>query len=153
MRPMVFVPLAADELRTLSAGSLAPAEAYAATPGLLAAYGFGPGEDEEADHAAQVLASLACVRRGLPRLVAAAEVAALPPATGDSASGGVRPGPIAWRDVQALFVDDPDDLPATAALEAAAAGDLAAIESHPLLWFAPSEAGSVLDLLTPTQGA
>ncbi|GAB3621995.1 hypothetical protein GCM10027418_00770 [Mariniluteicoccus endophyticus] len=146
MKPLVFVPLSADELRALVASGTADVtEAYAADPALYRAYGFDPAEDEEAEHTAQVLASLACVRRGLPRLVVTAEIDRLP-------EPGERPGVVrltrlAWRDATSLFVDDPEDLPDDATLAQAADGELSALDPYPLLWFAPSEAGPVLDLL------
>lgn len=153
MKPMVFVPLTADELRTLRDDSLDVPVAYAATAGLREAYGFGPGEDEEADHAAQVVASVARVREGAPRLVVAAEVSSLPAAT-DAPAGAVAGLRLAWRDVRALFVDDPDDLPDAATLAAGADGDLGPLEAYPLLWFAPSEVDHVLAQLTsPTHTA
>lgn len=147
MKPLLFVPLTADELRALRGGSLRAGQAYAATEALRRAYDLGPADDEEADHAAQVLASLACVRAGVPRLVAAAEVSRLPTAT-DDPLGAVAPLTVAWRDIRALFIDDPDEPPTDAVLAEAVGGDLGALAAHPLLWFAPSEVDHVLDQLT-----
>ncbi|WP_460768636.1 DUF6912 family protein [Mariniluteicoccus flavus] len=154
---MVFVPVSSEELAGWVGAAYAPdGPAYSATPGLLALFGFDASEDEEADHAALVLASLACVRRGLPRLVVAAEVASLPDAARDDGRvpGEVTVGRVPWRDVRAVFVDDPDDAPTPETFELALGGDLSALDPHPLLWFAPSEVDQLPPLSRPeTPGA
>ncbi|MDO5500735.1 MAG: hypothetical protein Q4F67_13750 [Propionibacteriaceae bacterium] len=156
MKPMVFVPLAPAEARALRAGGdVAPGPAYAATPALRAAFGYGSEADEDADFAAQVFASLRCLTDGADRCVLAAEVTTVPPESGASEFGEVaRPG-VRWRDVRAVFIDDPESLGTVRAYAQSIRGlDLAAVwatdevhdflADHDLLWFDPTELDQAL---------
>lgn len=106
---LVFVPLSRTELQVWAeSGRLHPSDAYAVTPSLRAAFGFGAADDEDAEHTVLHIAGLAALLHpGRRRLVAVAEASATPEA-GDE-FGRVRTGSLPWSAVTALFGDeDPD---------------------------------------------
>lgn len=131
--------------------------AFAATGQMITAHGYRPDEREDADYAAQVYASLA----GLPtiqdpfRLVLAADVpiARVRDGRADADYGAILVSGLDWRDVTAVFVDEPAAAPAVRAARAAIARlqdpDMDAIlalpavtaltDDHELLWHTPDE--------------
>lgn len=163
---MVFIPVTAQEARGFRSGApLGRGPAYAASSELRTAFDYGPQAEEDADFAAQVFASLRCLVDGQDRLVLAVEVGTLPAGTGERDFGEVeRPG-VRWRDVRAVFRDDPAAGDVVAQYAGGARGrtltDLWSDESthsflahHDLLWFDPTELDQVLAGLgdSPTKG-
>ncbi|WP_432558001.1 DUF6912 family protein [Granulicoccus sp. GXG6511] len=156
MKPMVFIPADPTDVGALRDGSsLRPGAAYAATPTLRTTFDYGPDADEDADFAAQLFASLRCLIDGRVRLLLAAEIAQLPAETGEKEFGEVARPEITWRDVRAVFTDDPVSLPAVRAYADTTHGrtlaDLWAddathkfLEHHHLLWFDPTELDQAL---------
>ncbi len=146
---LFFVPLSGDELsRWAGAGVLTgPVRGHAVTDGLRAA--FGPDDDEEAEHIALLVASVASLAAGGRRLVAVLEASTAPVSGGDPDFGEVQAGTLAWTSVQSLFADDADvpglDASAVAArgLELAQAWDepavVALLEGADLLWHGAGE--------------
>lgn len=101
---MIFVPLSVDELRSWAeAGRFQPASAYAVTPSMSAAFGFGPADTEDAEHTVLHIAGLAALLRGGRRLVAVAEGAGSP--VSGAEFGDVRVGELPYTAVTALFGD------------------------------------------------
>lgn len=158
---MVFLPLTrADVLALRDSGTAPPGEVvgHAATPSLLRSHGYDVATLEDAEYAALSYAgvhALTLAKADPLRLVLAAEV---PPAqlsaVSDDPFGSVAVSELSWRDVHALFADEPAAAAAVArartevrGLRLAAASTLAAVEAlldnHDLLWYAPEE----LDLL------
>lgn len=156
MKPMVFVPVSPDEVRALRAGdAFAAGRAYAATREFREHFGYADDADEDADYAAQVFASLRCLIEGRDRCVLAVEVDRLPAATGAIEFGEVARPAVRWRDVRAVFVDDPGARPEIRAYAGTVAGrdvaevwsDDAAVQltlDHDLLWFDPTELDQAL---------
>ncbi|WP_026925929.1 DUF6912 family protein [Granulicoccus phenolivorans] len=168
-RPLVFVACTVADLQALTQGPVTPAgPAYAATPALLATFGYAPdGDPEEPDYAAQVFASLAGVLADRPRLVCAVEVDRLPGSVAPVAYGTVAVPAVDPRRIRAWFADEPAAAADRAALSAAWAGrtleaawDDPAVQQfvsdHDLLWYAPGEAADLgaqlTGVLTPDQG-
>jgi hypothetical protein len=160
----LYVPLTIERLAAAhSAGKFeAPLTVYAVTPALREWY--AAGDEEELEYAAMAQAARAsigliaadpgAVRR---RVVAACEVAALPPAGGDRELGDARVNlaePIPWSAVAAVHVDaaQTSGLVAEAAdqWEAAQRGDEDAVfavdacEGEDLLWYATQEVPDLL---------
>lgn len=144
---LLFIPLTPAELALWAgAGRLDwPRPGFSATPGLRAA--FETGDEEEAEHIALLVASVAgLVRYGL-RLVAVVEASGEP--TGDPDFGELRVPEAPYSAVQALFAEEAD--PATVqqaaaaakGLELAAAWDdpavIGLLENADLLWHGPAE--------------
>lgn len=156
MKPLIFVAVtsrAARDLRDI--GTQPNGVAYAATAALRESFGYGADADEESDYAAQLFASLAGLLAGWDRCVLAVAVPALPPSTGTADFGQVDLPPLRWRDVRAVFVDEPDAVPAVRAYAETARGrELAElwadpatnqfVTDHDLLWFAPEELDQAL---------
>jgi hypothetical protein len=156
MSPLVFVavdPCATVGLR--DQGAQPHGVAYAATPMLRDVFGYGAGQDEEADYAAQLFASLAGLASGWDRCVLAVRVPELPPGTEGTDFGQVELPPIRWEDVTAVFFDDVKALPSVRAyaetVRGRGIGDIwadratdALVADHDLLWFAPSELDDAL---------
>lgn len=153
---MVFLPVLPSEVLALRGGEpLPPGSAYAATNSLRAAFDYGPDADEDADFAAQLFASLRCVSDGVDRCLLAAEMENLPPESGEVEFGEVaRPG-VRWRDVRAVFVDDPAEVSAIRAYAESVRGQGLAelwaadethafLDTHHLLWFDPTELDQAL---------
>lgn len=153
---MVFVPASPGEIRALRRGDERAAEsAYAATRELREHFGYAADADEDADYAAQVFASLRCLIEERDRCVLAIELDRLPPPRGAIEFGEVTGPMVRWRDVRALFVDDPAARPEIRAYAGTIAGrDLIAVWSddaaaqltldHDLLWFDPTEVDQAL---------
>lgn len=149
--PAAAREFAAAGSRTVTAG------VFAATPELRAVFGYRPEDDEDADFAAQLFASLHCLITGGDRLVIAVEVDRQPAGADPGADLGlVDEVSLTWRRVRAIFRDAPDDLAALRAYaEKLRGGELeelwedqetrALLTSHDLLWFDGSELEQALD--------
>jgi hypothetical protein len=166
---MIFVPLSrprASEARA-TGGTDEELAAFAATPRMIAAHGYRPDEDEDADYAAQLYASIAgLIGAGEPagadrpedsdsRLVISAEVPAgrIRESDRDPEHGAVVVQGLKWSEVTAVFVDEPAAAPAVRAAREAISGsddhrlttllDLPAVmtltDDHDLLWHTPDE--------------
>lgn len=153
MRPILFLPLTAAEVRACAAGAaLGPGPAYASSATLRETFGYGPAEDEDADFAAQVFAALRALADGQPPCLLAMEVATLPAETGEREFGEIERPPVRWRDVRALFLGDASCSEAYAETARgrtladlwadAATHDFLAV--HDLLWFDAGELDHVL---------
>ena len=144
---LLFVPLTPAELAAWAGeGRLdGPRPGFSATAGLRAA--FEASDDEEAEHIALLVASVAGLARHGVRLVAVIEGAAEP--SGDPDFGELRVPESPYSAVQAIFAEEADPAtvrPAAAAaagLELAAAWDdptvIALLENADLLWHGPVE--------------
>lgn len=74
-RQLVFIPISRAELAAIDGSlRLGRRAAYRVTSELLAALEYGPGQEEDAEHAAMVLASVAALARHGERLVLVAEL-------------------------------------------------------------------------------
>lgn len=160
MKPLLFVavpPQAARHLR--DTGGQPCGVAYAATADLRESLDYGADAEEESDYAAQLFASLAGLLAGWDRCVLAVAVRTLPASCGRAAFGQVELPPLRWRDVRAVFVDEPSALPAVRAYAGEVAGQGIAelwadpeteqfLADHDLLWFAPEELDQALAALT-----
>lgn len=159
---MVFIPVRADEARALRAGEpLKAGSAYAATEALRATFDYGADEDEDANFAAQVFASLRCLVDGFDRCLLAAESAVVPVATGESTFGEVAPPDVRWRDVRAIFIGESGSATYAESARGRTLSDLWAddathtfLADHDLLWFDPTELDQALAGLgdSPTKG-
>jgi hypothetical protein len=143
---LVFVPLSAQMLRDWVAGVAAPVvTGYADTPGLRSA--FGIDDDEDAERAALLIASVAGLIEHRQRLVAVLSAPVSPRPGGDPDFGEVVFPASGYGNVSALFVDEPG-------VADAAAGQVAGLSleqawEHPsvtallsdadLLWHGPGE--------------
>ncbi len=105
---LLFLPVTGPQLADwAAAGVLAgPLKAYAATPGLSAA--FEPSADEEAEHLALLVASVAALAASGVRQVAVLEGAAEPITDGDVDFGAVVTGDLRFEAIQSLFADEPE---------------------------------------------
>ena len=104
---LLFLPVTGAELADwAAAGVLAgPRKAYAVTRGLSAA--FEPSDDEEAEHLALLVASVAALAATGTRQVAVLEGEAEPVAGGDVDFGAVVTGDLQFGAIQSLFADEP----------------------------------------------
>jgi len=105
---LLFLPVTGAQLADwAAAGVLAgPLKAYAATTGLSAA--FEPADDEEAEHLALLVASVAALAASGVRQVAVLEGAAEPITDGDVDFGAVVTGDLRFEAIQSLFADEPE---------------------------------------------
>lgn len=105
---LLFLPVTGAQLADWqAAGVLAgPRKAYAATPGLGAA--FEPSDAEEAEHLALLVASVAALASSGVRQVAVLEGAAEPVTDGEVDFGAVVTGDLRFDAIQSLFADEPD---------------------------------------------
>lgn len=107
-KEFVCVPVSEDQLRRLRAGEeLRELQVFRVDDHLLAAFGLTVADDEEADRAAMLLASLWALSRHGRRLVLTAFVS--PQLVGDaaeSANGGAAVQRLRPRDVEAVFADE-----------------------------------------------
>lgn len=146
---LLFVPVTGAQLADWAATGVLRGQrfGYAVTPGLRAA--FEPADDEEAEHLALLIASVAGLSATGRRLVAVVEGAAVPSESGATEFGEVLVGDLRHSSLQSLFTDEPE-APGLAAA-AAAAADLplqaawnraevfALLEEADLLWHGPGE--------------
>jgi hypothetical protein len=118
---LLFVPLTAARLDDWATSGVlpGPAAAYAVTPGFTAA--FAPTDDEEAEHIALLVASVASLAASGRRLVAVAEGSSTAAPGAEEDFGEVQVAGLGWRAVQSLFADE-EDAPHLAAAAAAASG-------------------------------
>ncbi len=151
-RTLVFVPASRAEARELVTTPFSqPRQAFAVTAELLAALGYGPDQQEDAEYAALVLASVWGLAQWGERCVVVAE---LPEADVDrseqheSGNGGVRSAMLSADNVVSVFTDEADvDLTAAAAaskgLDIDAAWEMPQVQDlvteHDLLWHAADE--------------
>ncbi|MGC3993174.1 MAG: hypothetical protein QM779_03440 [Propionicimonas sp.] len=146
---LVLVPLTTEQLAGwATSGVLAgPRPGHAVTAGLRAA--FAPSDDEEAEHIALLVASIASLVGTGRRLVAVVECSPRPDASADQDFGGVTVPDLAWDALQSLFADagDAEGLPeaaaAAAGLSLTEAWDLPEVvrllEEADLLWHGAGE--------------
>ena len=88
-RELVFIPVARDELVAIDGSiQLTGREAHRVTPELLAALGYTAEQQEDAEYAALVLASVAALTKFGERLVLVAEVAGSLVVSGDDLENG-----------------------------------------------------------------
>lgn len=129
---LFFLPLTGAQLDGWAAGGVlpGPVRGYAATDGLRAA--FGAGDEEEAEHIALLVASVASLAATGQRLVAVVEAATVPAPDGDPDFGEVEAtGVLRYGDVQSLFADDDGVGELDAAARAASGLDLAQAWDEP----------------------
>lgn len=149
---LVFVPVSRRRLADLAGGETwQDVDAFAPDPGVVEA--SGPDAGEELERAALVFASVAALLDGGVRIVLVADVAATTP--DGTGFGEVVVPTLTWRQVTAVFADDPGAADAVAAALGAVAGhDLDAawetdqvatlIAEHDLLWFGPGEVAALI---------
>ena len=88
-KELVFIPIARDELAAIDgSGLLTGRAAHHVTPELLAALEYTAGQEEDAEYAALVLASVAALTRFGERLVLVADVDTSLIASGDDPENG-----------------------------------------------------------------
>lgn len=140
---LVFIPLDVETLhRWAEGGSHQPAQAFAVTGALRTAFGFGPNDEEDAEHTVLHVAGVAALLTADRRLVAVAEVEATEQPDGHF--GQVSTGDVQWRQITALFSDDAEAVDdSLAGLDLEAAWEVATIADgpteRPLLWHGPGE--------------
>lgn len=155
---MIFVPLTSDEARTLrSSGLPGTRVAYAGTPTLRRSHEYDDSMTEDADFAAMSYAGVhALTAPGeAARLVVALEVPDERVDDGRDPYGQVSVTDLGWREVTALFGDEPGSeqavtdarllvtgLDVAAALSHEVIGSL--LDDHDLLWYAPEELDRLL---------
>jgi uncharacterized protein DUF6912 len=105
---LLFLPVTGAQLADWqAAGVLAgPLKAFAATPGLRAA--FDAIDDEEAEHLALLVASVAALAASGVRQVAVLEGEAEPLVDGEVDFGAVVTSDLRFDAVQSLFADEPE---------------------------------------------
>jgi len=103
----VFVPCSREQARALGRGEpLGRCRAHALTPELYQTLGMAPGDDEDAEYAAMVLASVSALAHHGERLVLVAEVPAATVGEGeDPANGEVELSGLSPRAVQCFFTE------------------------------------------------
>ncbi len=128
---LLFLPVTNAQLADWeAAGVLAgPLKAYAATPGLRAA--FEAADDEEAEHLVLLVASVAALAASGVRQVAVLEGEAEPMIDGDEDFGAVVTGDLRFDAIQSLFADEPDAPGLAQAAEAAMGLSLQDAWNHP----------------------
>lgn len=161
---MIFLPMTAARARRIrtAGGTEDLLDGWAATPQMITAHGYRPEDDEDAEYAAQLYASVAALDAVAEpgdevdhRLVVAAEVPAgrISDAGHDRDHGAVRVDGLRWPEVTAVFVDEPAaadavrsareavgtaaDLPMEVLVELPAVAVM--IDDHDLLWHHPDE--------------
>lgn len=155
---MIFVPLSVDDARTLrSSGLRGTRVAFAGTSSLRRSHAYDDSMTEDADFAAMSYAGVhALAAAGAPpRLVAAVDVPDVRVADAHDPYGQITVTDLSWREVTALFADEPGSeqavaqarplasgLGVAAALEHDTVGAL--LDDHDLLWFATEELDRLL---------
>ena len=162
MSSTVFVPVGRAQARALHddpTSSLADVTGHAATPALMAAYGYDASSLEDAEFAALGFAGVRAVTVEPPdplRLVLAALVEPGRVSVGSDELGKVRVADLRWSDVSAVFADEPGAEGEVLAARAAAAGRPPAdaldqpavrrlLDERDLLWYAPQELTQLVD--------
>jgi hypothetical protein len=156
----VVGPGSSRELADLGRGSrLEDRPAWAATEALAADLGASPDDVETLEWSALVYASVEALARHGARLVAVAQAGL----ADEAEPGRGRLGALDWKQVTAVFADDPAAAPVVAVLGPAIAGlDVDAAWEHPglaqfasetgLLWYDASELARGLVWAVTTQG-
>ncbi len=159
MGTMVFwatTPAAVRRFAETGSQSVAD-KVFAATDELRAAFGYQPSDDEDADFAAQLFASLQCLVDGGDRLVVAVELDRAPVAAAPGPElGRVGQVQLPWRRVRAIFRDAPEDLAELRAYAESLQGKeiealweddqvRGVLTEHDLLWYDGSELAQALD--------
>jgi len=144
---LLFIPLDAGELAAWTRnGTHHPRAAFAVTGSLRAAFGFGDGDDEDAEHTVLHIAGLDSLLRTGRRLVAVVDGSAEP--VPGAEFGDVRAGELPWAGVTALFADSAPGAAGAVqprltgrSLEQAWEDPVVEefLQGHELLWHGPSE--------------
>lgn len=146
---LLFLPVTGAQLADWQAAGVlsGPLKAYAVTPGLSAA--FEPSDDEEAEHLALLVASVAALTASGARQVAVLEAEAEPITDRDVDFGAVVTGDLRFDAIGSLFADEPEAPGLAAAATAALGLSLQDAWDHPavtvlleegdLLWHGPGE--------------
>ncbi|PFG16371.1 hypothetical protein ATK74_0908 [Propionicimonas paludicola] len=149
---LLFVPVTPAELAAWAGdGRLdQPRPAFSATAGLRAA--FDTSDDEDAEHIALLVASVAGLAAHGVRLIAVVEGSGEP--SGDPDFGELRVAGLAYSAVEAIFADDAAEPTLPAAAEAARGLSLAQawedpavvalLENADLLWHGAAEWGALI---------
>lgn len=149
---LLFIPVTAAELAAWAGGGRLdwPRPGFSATAGLRAA--FETDDEEDVEHIALLVASVAGLAVHGVRLVAVAEGAGEP--SGDPDFGELRVPELPYSAVEAVFADDPAEPtlpPATTAargLSLAQAWEepavVALLENADLLWHGAAEWGALI---------
>lgn len=144
-RTLVFVPIAREELDAIvGKRELTQRQAHCVTTDLLDELGYEQGQDEQAEYAAMVLASVASLTRFGERIVLVAEVPShLVRPAAQTINGACQVTAVPLESMTCWFADAPDvDLTSAAAaangLTIDQAWDLEPvselIQGHQLLW-------------------
>ena len=168
---LVSVPLSPSLLAELVRGEdLGSLRGYATTPGLFETVGYSAEQQEEAERATVIFASIDALATYGTRLVAVAETAVRRPGEeGDDLNGEVEIDHLVWPAVLAVYMDDPAaaedvarlapcvaDLNLDDAWETPGVVDL--VQRWELMWFAPAEAAVMAEGVpawsagTPSEG-
>ncbi len=128
---LLFLPVTGAQLADWqAAGVLAgPLKAYAVTPGLRTA--FEAADDEEAEHLALLVASVAALAASGVRQVAVLEGEAEPMLDADVDFGAVVTPDLRFDAIQSLFADEPDAPGLAEAADAAMGLSLEDAWNHP----------------------
>ena len=162
MSSTVFVPVGRAQALALHddpTSSLADVAGHAATPALMAAYGYDASSLEDAEFAALGYAGVRAVTveaQDPLRLVLAAQVEPARLSVGSDELGTVGVAVLRWSDVSAVFADEPGAEDDVAAARAAATGQQPAdaldqpavrrlLDERDLLWYAPQELTQLVD--------
>lgn len=150
---LLFVPLAPAELAAWATSGVlvGPRPAHAVTAGLRDA--FDAADEEEAEHIALLVASVAALAATGHRLVVVAEGVAAGDPGGDPDFGEVVVSDLPWTAAQSLFADEaevpglPEAARGAAGLPLSAAWELPAViallEHADLLWHGAGEWGAL----------
>lgn len=154
---MIFVPLSADDARTLrDSGLRGRRVAYAGTTALRRSHAYDDTMTEDADFAALSYAGVhALALSERTRLVVAFDVPEARVVDARDPYGQVTVTDLGWREVTALFADEPASADAVATARPLAVGlDVAAalehdavgtlLDDHDLLWYASEELDRLL---------
>lgn len=144
-RTLVFIPVTRDELDAITgARVLRDRVAHTVTPELMDELGYEDGQEEDAEYATLVLASVASLAQYGERLVLVAEIPSsrVSPAA-DAANGQCRVDEVPTGSITCWFADDESVDPSGAAEQARGLGIDEAweadavsrlIHGHQLLW-------------------
>ena len=106
MGVMVCIPASREQARELLAnGSNEPVAAFAATEHLYQTFDLAPSQDEDAEFATALIASIAALTRFGERLVLVADVDAYEPDPATEHDGGVIISRLEPQQISAWFVD------------------------------------------------
>ena len=107
---LVFVPAGPDQARSLVAGDvLTDVAAFSVTDDMLDTVGLTRADDEDAERACLLLASIAGLAAHGVRLVLVADVATAVPGGPDQHNGGVTVARLSLSQVESFFTDAQDN--------------------------------------------